>query len=134
MDTLPTLKAASDTYQGHFDIGVPPQRKEIYGSEEKMEHSIAPVLTEAQEAKLWRKIDLWLMPMIALMYLFSFMDRGNAKLDGLMTQLNLTGNKYNIALTMYFIPYSLFEFPSNLVIQVIRPSRQVYLTHGGVID
>jgi hypothetical protein len=35
------------------------------------------------------------------MYLCAFLDRGNignAKLEGLTTQLNLTGNKYNIAL------------------------------------
>ncbi|KIJ64862.1 hypothetical protein HYDPIDRAFT_153698 [Hydnomerulius pinastri MD-312] len=85
-----------------------------------------PTLTPEQEARLWRRIDLRLMPIITLMYLLSFMDRGNignAKLDGLITQLNLTGNKYNIALTMYFIPYSIFEFPSNIIIQVIRPSR-----------
>ncbi|KAF8840164.1 MFS general substrate transporter [Paxillus ammoniavirescens] len=40
-----------------------------------------------------------------------------------MTQLDLTGSKYNIALMVFFIPYGLLEFPSNLVIQVIRPSR-----------
>ncbi|KIJ14068.1 hypothetical protein PAXINDRAFT_13185 [Paxillus involutus ATCC 200175] len=126
MDTLPTLKATSNTYQGQFDIGAPPQRKEIYGSQERMEYTVAPAIEEAQGTKLWRRIDLRLMPIMTLMYLFSFMDRGNignAKLDGLMTQLNLTGNKYNIALMMFFIPYGLLEFPSNLAIQVIRPSR-----------
>ncbi|KAF8840157.1 MFS general substrate transporter [Paxillus ammoniavirescens] len=122
----PVLKVTSDTYPDRVDFGASPQKKEIYGSGERIEHSVAPAITEAQEIKLWRRIDLRLMPMISLIYLFSFMDRGNignAKLDGLTTQLNLTGNKYNIALTVFFIPYSLFEFPSNLVIQVIRPSR-----------
>ncbi|KIK90537.1 hypothetical protein PAXRUDRAFT_151707 [Paxillus rubicundulus Ve08.2h10] len=119
----PMLKATPDTCQGQVDFCASPQKKEIYDSEERTEHTVAPALTEAQETKLWRRIDLRLLPMVSLMYLFSFMDRGNAKLDGLTTQLNLTGNKYNIALTMFFIPYSLFEFPSNLVIQVIRPSR-----------
>ncbi|KAJ3906230.1 MFS general substrate transporter [Lentinula edodes] len=55
----------------------------------------------------------------------SFMDRGNignAKLQGLTTQLNLTGNQYNIALTMYFIPYCIFECPANLVLKRFRPS------------
>ena len=36
-----------------------------------------PPLTPEQERKLWRKIDLWLMPMLTLMYLCSFLDRGN---------------------------------------------------------
>ncbi|KAF9230450.1 major facilitator superfamily domain-containing protein, partial [Melanogaster broomeanus] len=101
----------------------PPQKAESCSSEEEPEYSVAPVLTAEQEAKLWRRIDLRLMPIIILMYLLYFMDRGNAKLDGLLKQLNLTGNKYNIALTMFFIPYSLLEFPSNLAIQVIRPSN-----------
>ncbi|KAF9220040.1 MFS general substrate transporter [Gyrodon lividus] len=95
-------------------------------SEEQTEVSVAPTLTAEQETKLWRKIDLRLIPIISLMYLLSFMDRGNignAKLDGLLTQLHLTGNRYNIALTVFFIPYSLFELPANLAIQVIRPSR-----------
>ncbi|KIJ14064.1 hypothetical protein PAXINDRAFT_13181 [Paxillus involutus ATCC 200175] len=122
----PMLKATLDTYQDRVDFGASPQKKEIYGSDERMGHSVAPAITEAQETKVWRRIDWRLMPTISLMYLFSFLDKGNignAKLDGLMTQLNLTGNKYNIALTMFFISYSLFEFPSNLAIQVIRPSR-----------
>ncbi|KAL4251559.1 MFS transporter superfamily protein [Abortiporus biennis] len=85
-----------------------------------------PKLTPEQEAKLYRKIDWWLMPILTLMYLCSFLDRGNignAKLQGLTTQLDLTGNKYNIALTMYFIPYCLFECPANLVLKKFRPSR-----------
>lgn len=36
-----------------------------------------PDLTPEQERRLWRKIDLMLMPILTLMYLFSFLDRGN---------------------------------------------------------
>ncbi|KAF8883084.1 MFS general substrate transporter [Gymnopilus junonius] len=67
-----------------------------------------------------------LVPMLSLMYLLSYMDRGNignARLQGLDTQLGLTGNRYNIALTMYFIPYCLFECPANLVLKRFHPSR-----------
>ena len=35
-----------------------------------------PTLTPEQERRLWRKIDLWLMPILTLMYLCSFLDRG----------------------------------------------------------
>lgn len=41
-----------------------------------------PSLTEAQELKLWRKVDLRLMPILSLMYLFSFLDRGAMSLLG----------------------------------------------------
>ncbi|ESK89448.1 mfs nicotinic acid transporter tna1 [Moniliophthora roreri MCA 2997] len=83
-----------------------------------------PTFTEEEERKLWRKIDRRLMPMLCLMYLMSFLDRGNignARLQGLVTQLDLKGNEYNIALTMYFIPYCIFECPANLVLKKFRP-------------
>ncbi|KAL5514526.1 hypothetical protein ACEPAG_1842 [Sanghuangporus baumii] len=60
------------------------------------------------------------MPILSLMYLCSFLDRGNAKFAGLVSQLRLVGNQYNIAL-----PYCLFECPSNLVLKELRPSKYV---------
>ncbi|KAG2141409.1 MFS general substrate transporter, partial [Suillus bovinus] len=96
--------------------------------EERPEDSVldlknVPVLTPEQEKKLWRKIDLRIMPILSLMYLLAFLDRGNignAMLEGLITQLDLTGEKINVALS-----YCMFECPSNLVLKAIRPSRQV---------
>jgi hypothetical protein len=35
-----------------------------------------PTLTAEEERKLWQKIDLRLMPILSLMYLLSFLDRG----------------------------------------------------------
>jgi MFS family permease len=34
----------------------------------------------------------------------------------------MTGNDYNIALFMFFIPYILFEVPSNILLKKMRPS------------
>jgi MFS family permease len=41
---------------------------------------------------------------------------------GMSDDLNLTGNRYNVALTVFFVPYALFEIPSNIVLKLIRPS------------
>ncbi|EIN14719.1 MFS general substrate transporter [Punctularia strigosozonata HHB-11173 SS5] len=96
---------------------------------ERPEEALQPPpmkLTPEEERKLYRKIDLRLIPIMWLMYLGSQVDRsniGNAKLQGLLTQLHLTGHRYNITLMMFFIPYCLFEFPSNLVLKKFRPSR-----------
>lgn len=35
-----------------------------------------PVLTPEQEKKLWRKVDMRILPILTTMYLCSFMDRG----------------------------------------------------------
>lgn len=36
--------------------------------------------------------------------------------------LSLTGPQYNLALTLFFIPYGFFEVPSNIVLKMLRPS------------
>lgn len=50
------------------------------------------------EKKLLRKMDMRLLPILTLLYLLSFIDRGNignAKIEGLAEDLNLTGGQYN---------------------------------------
>lgn len=46
----------------------------------------------------------------------------NANIFGLSTDLHLTkNNKYNIALVVFFVPYVLFEIPSNVILKRLRP-------------
>jgi len=77
------------------------------------------------EKKILRKMDLRLIPMLALLYLLSFLDRGNignAKIQGLDTDLHLAGSRYNWCLTIFFFSYAAFEVPSNLLLKKLRPS------------
>ena len=49
--------------------------------------------------RLLRKIDWYLLPFLALLYLLSFLDRaniGNARLAGLEKTLNMSGLDYNV--------------------------------------
>lgn len=50
---------------------------------------------------------------------------GNAKIAGMETDLNLYGNRYNVALSVFFVPYSLFEIPSNVLLKIMRPSQWI---------
>lgn len=77
------------------------------------------------ERKLVRKIDLYLIPWLSLLYLLSFLDRtsiGNAKLYGLEKSLHISDKQYLFALTIFFFPYALFEVPSNILLKRLRPS------------
>lgn len=74
--------------------------------------------------KLMWKIDLCVVPPFCFLYFLSFLDRvniSNAKLYGLAEDLNLTGNQYNTALTLFFVPYVFFEVISNYIIKFVRP-------------
>ncbi|ETN45036.1 uncharacterized protein HMPREF1541_09912 [Cyphellophora europaea CBS 101466] len=67
-------------------------------------------LDPVAERKLVWKFDLRLLPTLAVMYLFNALDKGNlgnAKTNGLEDDLNLTGNQYNIILSVFFVPYVL---------------------------
>ncbi|KAF6807552.1 vitamin H transporter [Colletotrichum plurivorum] len=78
-----------------------------------------------EEKKLVRKIDSYLLPLMWVLYLLSYMDRtniGNAKIAGMDKDLNLDSGRYSIALVVFFIGYVLFEVPSNMVLTRLRPS------------
>lgn len=47
---------------------------------------------------------------------------GNARIQGLEADLNMTGNDWNIVLFLFFIPYILLEAPSNVLLKRLRPS------------
>ncbi|OJD16327.1 hypothetical protein AJ78_03496 [Emergomyces pasteurianus Ep9510] len=78
----------------------------------------------AAEARLVLKIDLFIVPTVALLYLFCFIDRaniGNAKLAGLESDLNLKNYDYNTVLSIFYVSYIVFEIPSNMACKWIGP-------------
>lgn len=105
---------------------------------------------KAMERRIVRKIDLNIMPWICICYLINYLDRvcsshlilgtqrtymlfqvnlGNARTlnndipsDNIVTELGLTGNRYNIAVAVFFVPYVLAEAPSNFAMKYFSPS------------
>lgn len=92
------------------------------------------------------KIDWHILPCLCVLYLLAFLDRydsprpefcdtsadighwmyrvniSNAATLGLTEDLNIaTGMKYNIALTIFFVPYIIFEIPSNILLKKFKP-------------
>lgn len=84
-----------------------------------------PSIDEEAEKKLIRKMDMYILPFVVLLYLFSFLDRGmlpgylvqttadmrrqvnigNARLYGLEEDLGLVGDQYQIAVSIFFVTY-----------------------------
>ncbi|KAI9809382.1 MAG: hypothetical protein M1827_006894 [Pycnora praestabilis] len=99
-------------------------------------------LSEAERAsidkKLLRKLDFTLIPWLCLLYLTSFLDRtniGNAKLDGLTTDLHMTNGQYNATLSIFFVSYSLFEPLTNVLLKRLRPRifLPIIMTIWGIV-
>ncbi|KAL7894418.1 major facilitator superfamily domain-containing protein [Trichoderma sp. TUCIM 5745] len=103
--------------------------KEEHPSIEQLE-TYQPPFTPKEQKKILRKVDWRLVPLLSFLYLVSFIDRGNlgnAKVAGLGEDLRLSGTQYNIAVTLFFIPYSLLEVPSNIILKLTRPSIWISL-------
>ncbi|RJE23921.1 MFS transporter [Aspergillus sclerotialis] len=84
-----------------------------------------PVCTKHEERLLRWKCDVHVVPILFVLFLLAFIDRiniGNARLQGLEDDLNMAGHQYNIALFVFFIPYILFEVPSNVILKKVKPS------------
>ncbi|KAJ7494352.1 major facilitator superfamily domain-containing protein, partial [Mycena galericulata] len=97
-----------------------------------------PVVNSELEAKVWRKLDVWILPVVTMFYLLSFLDRtniGNAKVAGLLTELKMTPKQYSIALTVTYVPYIAAELPSNLLLKIVGPNLMLpaMITLWGVV-
>ncbi|WQF80838.1 Putative major facilitator superfamily, MFS transporter superfamily [Colletotrichum destructivum] len=92
---------------------------------------------EDRKKKTVRKVDRChqyrLIPMLVLLYLMAYLDKtniGNAKIEGLLVSLDMTGVEYNVAVSVFFIPFVLAEVPSNMVLHLFkRPSLYI----GGIV-
>ncbi|KAI9147184.1 transporter [Paramyrothecium foliicola] len=86
------------------------------------------VVDAETERWLLKKLDVRIIPMVCWIYLMNFMDRvgiGNARLYGMEEELGLVGDQYQIAVSILFVTYCLFETPSNLIIKKLQPARYI---------
>ncbi|CAO2652486.1 Nn.00g007690.m01.CDS01 [Neocucurbitaria sp. VM-36] len=79
--------------------------------------AMTPEQRVTAEAKMRRKIDTRLLPMIILMYIMNYLDRNNiaaVRLAGLQDELNLSSVQYQTTVSILFVGYILMQIPSNL--------------------
>jgi hypothetical protein len=80
------------------------------------------------ERALLRKLDLRILPLLFLAYITTFIDRaniGNVKIEGMLADLEMKGNDYNMALVVYAVPFILLELPSSLALRRYRPGNYI---------
>lgn len=101
------------------------------GDEESSHPHEDLALTKEEHKHILRKIDWNIVPYSSLLYLLSFLDRvniGQAAVNGLKQDLGIVkGNKYQIALSVFFISYIAFEVPALLLLRILKPHRLIPL-------
>lgn len=79
-----------------------------------------------KEQDLVHKFDRKLLPMFAVVYFLSFLDRaniGNAKIAGMYEQLSLNDSQYSVAVSIFYVTYILCEVPAVLMLKKLGPHR-----------
>ncbi|CAG8960098.1 hypothetical protein HYFRA_00010576 [Hymenoscyphus fraxineus] len=78
----------------------------------------------AMTRRILLKLDFRILPVLAVLFLCSFLDRtnvGNAKTYGLEKDLEMNDHQYDVGLTVYYATYIASEIPSNLILKKVSP-------------
>jgi hypothetical protein len=74
------------------------------------------------ERRIVRKLDMTLMPMVWVLFLFNYLDRNNiaqAKLNNIEEDLNLVGDQFNTAISILNVGYGLLSLPLELLLTAL---------------
>ncbi|KAH8597715.1 major facilitator superfamily domain-containing protein [Bisporella sp. PMI_857] len=83
--------------------------------------------TRRSEKRLKLKLDLIILPLMSMIYLFASMGRsdlGNAKISGMAEELRLSPSSYSNAATIFLVGYISMQLPGTLLIKIIGPNWQ----------
>ncbi|KAK3385226.1 major facilitator superfamily domain-containing protein [Podospora didyma] len=86
----------------------------------------ARVINRIAERQLCRKFDFRILPVLAVMYLFNSIDKGNlgnAETAGLSKDLGFQPGQYNLVISIFFVPYVVFAPPVAMLGKRFGPAR-----------
>ncbi|KAI0453534.1 retrograde regulation protein 2 [Xylaria acuta] len=92
-----------------------------YGSQEIQDR-------RRKEKALVRRLDCFIAPVMMLLMLISYLDRGNigfAATQGMIQEIHLKGTQFNTAVSVFYIFYILAEFPTTLLVKRLRFDRVI---------
>lgn len=100
-----------------------------------VDYSGATKKADPAEIRLVRKLDLWIMPTLWLMYWLNYLDRNAialARLNGLEEDLSLSSSQYQTCVSILFVGYIAGQVPSSESICLSPPG--LCLTTNFLID
>ncbi|TGZ81806.1 MFS general substrate transporter [Ascodesmis nigricans] len=104
---------------------IPPSSEDPSSVTIDAEKALAHEADKVNTGRLLRRIDFKLVPILSALYLLCFLCRqniANAKTYHMLDGLSLSQSDYQMALTVFFFTYSLFDVPANIALKKLRPS------------
>ncbi|RAK95823.1 MFS general substrate transporter [Aspergillus ibericus CBS 121593] len=81
-------------------------------------------LTPQEQRRVIRRVDMRLIMMLGLLHTVSLIDRGNlstAAVAGMLKDLHLHGNQYNVIAVVFFPPYICLQMLGPVLIRKLGP-------------
>ncbi|CAI5758690.1 unnamed protein product [Candida verbasci] len=85
-------------------------------------------IDDKTNSRLFKKINLYMLPIMMLSYSFQFMDKVSTSYSailGLRTELNMEGDMYAWTTTCFYLGYLVFEFPTSYLLQRFPVAKTV---------
>ncbi|GAA5995273.1 uncharacterized protein JCM10292_005069 [Rhodotorula paludigena] len=89
--------------------------------EQLLEYNISP----AEKKRLLRRLDSFIAPMVAILYLISFLDRsnlGNASTGGMLEDIGAPSNGLSVTTSIFYATYVTFEPFFTTILKTVKPS------------
>ncbi|KAL2672384.1 hypothetical protein Neosp_013092 [[Neocosmospora] mangrovei] len=103
------------------------------GAQKDQEAGSTLVVDTAAERAYVKRMDMYLLPFLSIMYFFNAVDRsnlGNAETDGMSKDLGFVGEQFSLLILLFYVPNGLCDLPLNLLTKrfsgrVMLPSLMV---------
>lgn len=119
-----------DREAGHYEHAYPEDTTIHVTSAPEAQDPSGPALAPGEREdkatrRLIRKIDIRLLPVLAVIYAFALIDRvnlPNARIAGMDEDLGLSvGDRYSLVVMIFFVPYVICQFPANIICRRLGP-------------
>ncbi|KAI0808099.1 MFS general substrate transporter [Fomes fomentarius] len=80
------------------------------------------------DGKVWMKLDLLILPLVTVMafvYLLDSSNIGNARIAGFMTDMNISNEKFSVAMSLALLPTILLQIPATHLMLYIGARYQL---------
>ncbi|RYO35117.1 putative transporter [Alternaria arborescens] len=94
----------------------------------EQDESVETIENKKKEDALRRKLDCFVAPVMMMLMLISYLDRGNigfAATQGMTTDIGLKGSELNTTVSVFYIFYILAEFPTSLLVKRLQFNRVI---------
>ncbi|UPL00016.1 hypothetical protein LCI18_010950 [Fusarium solani-melongenae] len=88
------------------------------GAQKDQETGSTLAVDAATERAYVKRMDMYLLPFLSIMYFFNAVDRsnlGNAETDGMSKDLGFVGEQFSLLILLFYVPNGLCDLPLNLL-------------------